>query len=195
VVLQHAKSFGVAWQSSIDRDFTAGEEWRRWLPRHEPTIDALVLRVAAAAKGWRYEDDFLAMLLGMCPCSPPAALVNHIIDSGLSTSISVVGHCGLEDPELWRLVDLVSEAGQTLALRRYCDPNEGVDRVSEVLYQLDRPWLAHWLADWHVVPSSPEKAELVAKAIVEHAAARDEAPRHHARWHPMVLESIARLRK
>lgn len=195
-VEQYAKSFGVAWPSSIERRFPAGEEWRHWLPHHEPAIDSLVLRVAETARGWRYEDDFLAMLLGNCPCTPPAALVNHIIDHGLSMSILLVGHCSLEDPELWRLVDLVGEAGETLALRRYCDPSESVDRLAEVFYQLGWPGGASWLAyQSSYAPSSREKAELVAKHLIDRAAASGEALRIHPRWQPMVLEAIARLRQ
>lgn len=193
-VERQARSFGVAWPASIDFGFHASEQWRRWLPRHEAAIDHLVLRVATTARGWRHEDRFITTLLAYSPCTLPSAIVNDIIDRNLPTSIQLLSHSNLDDPELWRLVDHVPEAGQTLALRRYCDPNEGVDRLSEVFTQLRWPDLAAWLASQHYTPSSTEKAELVAARIIDDAAAARQPVRVLRKWHPMVTQAITRIR-
>jgi hypothetical protein len=189
----HTSSLGVVHRASIDFGFAPEEHWRVWLPRHEPAINVLVERLRHAAAGWRDEDAFLSSIVAFCPCTPPQGLVDDVLDRALPASMMMLGHSNLNDRDLWRLVDHVHEAGQTIALRRYCDPTQSPDRLTEVLHQLPTRGLARWLASSHITPSCSNKAERLARCLLAEMATSPVADHCRARWHPMVLDEMSRI--
>lgn len=181
-----AASFGVNWRAHV---FYGFEDWQRCEPIHHPLLDDLTRRVITAARGWRYEDDFCHEVLSRSPTTPPADIVNQLIDRDSST-VTLLGHLRHDDPVQWRLADLVPEAAQNLAIRRYGNPKYEVHRLEEVLYHF-RTWSDVLGCMRSYAPSSADKADLLIKYITAHPDAQQLFMRHK-RDHEAYHEAIAR---
>lgn len=133
-------------------------------PRPEsPVFSALFREIHRLTRGRPHEAIVWREALVFAQAGPPGDVVEDLIERGVDDEL--LGHMGLEDRFLWRLAGKVPEALLTLALRRYQDPAESVDRLEEVLHAFPKhDWMLGTLI--RRTPSSDEKAALVARYAV-----------------------------